>query len=170
MSEIERELAAKKLEDCYKALAITLAKTYGVPVPTVEFSWKFYTDFGPGATYKFKERKIYVTYDTRPDEFAHEFKHYLQEIVEGRDYESEVLKAYKEGKIWSFSMAWMLPIEEEAEKFGNIYGRVLEEAGRKVYGSQIWTLGVLRDSFRRGEVPEFVMEVFKRRIEVKELS
>jgi len=162
----EHEIEAKKLEGCYKKLSEVLANTYGVPPPTVEFSWKLYTDFGAGASYIFKKHIILVTYDTRPDEFAHEFKHYLQDIVEGRDYEEEVYKAALEGKILSRQEAWMLPIEEDAEKFGSAYANMLEKEGKKSLGcSHIYYTHVLRDSFRKGEIPDFVIEVFKRRIE-----
>lgn len=165
MSKEEQEAKARRLEECYKTLAKVLAETYSVPPPEVEFSWKLYTDFGAGATYLFKKHKIMVTYDTKPDEFAHEFKHYLQDVVEGRDYDEEIHNAILEGKLWfpnPRAMAWTLPIEKEANRFGSVYRTELEYEGRREYGSAIYTYHTLRDKFREGIIPDFVIRVFKR--------
>lgn len=163
----EREIEAKRLERCYKELAEVLAQTYGVTPPTVEFSWKIYTDFGPGASYLFKKHKILVTYDTKPHEFAHEFKHYLQDVVEGIDFEEEILKAWKAGIISPPMMRLQydrLLIEKEAHKFDKEYRKLIEEEGKKIYGSGVWVSKLLREKFRQGEIPEFVLTVFRERV------
>lgn len=171
ISKSEREIKAKKIEECYKKLTETLAETYGVPPPKVEFSWKLYTDFGPGASYSFKEHDIRVTYDTRPDELIHEFKHYLQDIVEKRDYDKEweelVWNMYK--KTGVFTRIWERgtyhPLEQDADRFSKKYARLLESEGRKIYGSVVWITSFLRDKFREGEIPEFVITVLRKKLD-----
>lgn len=169
--EAEREEKARRLEQCYKTLSQVLAATYRVAVPKVEFSWKLYTDFGPGATYFFKKHLILVTYDTKPDELAHEFKHYLQDVVEGRDYDKEwedlVWEEFKRTgrhiRIWEKSEYH--PLEKDANRFSGAYNQLLQSEGQKIYGSAIWITHLLKDKFREGEIPDFVIKTFRKRVE-----
>lgn len=165
----ERRIEEGRLELCYKKLGETLAQTYGVPPPTVEFSWKMYADFGVVACYYPTYHIIAVTYDTHPYNFAHEFKHYLQDIVEGKDFSNEVYKEFykeiREGKKPDFSRVRRLSIEKEACRFGEEYGKLIGEEGTKIYGSHIWVTALIRDELRKGEIPDYVITAFRRKVE-----
>lgn len=160
----ERIPEIEKLEECYKKLSGVLAQTYGVPPPDVIFSWKYEMDLKVKASYSSKYRVILVTYRTLPDELAHEFKHYLQDIVERRSYNKE-FEVISKGKRWSRKLHRMHPMEMEATEFEIKYGILIEEEGKKIYGSSVWVATLLRDKFKEGEIPDFVIDVFRRKVE-----